>query len=91
MAVTRTAGVLTDDVDGQTFLIGPAGTHIIELNAVGSVVWAAIDGTREIDDLVGVVQRECAGADQQPVAQVRQDVVAFLDELRRLQLVVTDQ
>lgn len=86
-AVERTVGVLTDEVDGRTFLIDQAGTQVIELNAVGSVVWAAIDGTRDIDDLVVAVRQGCAGTDQESPARVRLDVVAFLDELRRLELV----
>jgi Coenzyme PQQ synthesis protein D (PqqD) len=87
MAVSRAEGVLADEIGGRAFLIGRAGTHVVELNAVGSVVWAAIDGQRDVDALVEVVRERLPDPDRIPVAQLRSDVVAFLGELTRLDLV----
>jgi hypothetical protein len=68
-------------------LVGPSGTHVVELNPVGSVVWGAIDGTRTVADLVSAVRAELNADERVSVAQIEGDVQAFLDELRRLELV----
>jgi hypothetical protein len=86
MAITRVPGVHSDVVDGTSILIGPAGTHVIELNAMGSLVWRAIDGQRELPELVTEVLA-AVGPDQVTSDQVGADVAAFVAELTRLDLV----
>lgn len=87
MAVRQVDGVLYDVVDGRAILIGPAGAHVIELNGVGSVVWDAIDGRREVDDLVAAVRVKLTRPDAVPAERLRADVESFLGELVRLELV----
>jgi hypothetical protein len=87
VAVRRADGVVEAMVEGKAVLIGPAGTHVVDLNEVGSVVWAGIDGERELTDLVELVRRALDDPERVPVVQVVKDVAAFLDELRRLELV----
>jgi hypothetical protein len=77
-------GVLADDVGGKAVLIDPSGRHVIELNAVGSLVWRALDGEREVEDLVEVVLE--AVTDDVAPETVDRDVRAFLAELDRLAL-----
>jgi hypothetical protein len=79
-------GVVSDVVSGNTMLVGPKGAEVVEVNAVGSAVWAAIDGQRTIDDLVQVVRQQVAAAADVPVEQLRADVEAFVAELSRLEL-----
>ena len=87
MALRRADGVLDDEVDGRAMLIGSAGTHVIELNALGSLVWAALDGAREVPDLVIVVQEALDDPTAVPASQISADIEAFLAELERLALV----
>jgi hypothetical protein len=86
MPIRRTPGVLSDEIGGTAFLLGPAGTHVIELNALGAVVWDAIDDDQEV---AGIVERVLTKVkpDTVPAQQVEADVRAFLAELTRLELI----
>jgi hypothetical protein len=82
-----TQGILAEVLDGRAALVNPEGTELFTLNPVGSVVWEALDGTRELQDLVDVVLAVC-----KPVTRdvVTADVQHFLDELLGLGLIVSD-
>jgi hypothetical protein len=81
----RAEGVLSETLDGRAALVNPDGTELITLNEVGSVVWDAMDGERELDELVGAVETVCEHVDS---AVARNDVLHFLEELVALGLVV---
>lgn len=87
MAVTRADGVLDTVVEGKAVLIGAAGTHVVDLNPLGTLVWQGLDGEREVGDLVELVRQALDDADSVPSARVEADVTAFLAELERLDLV----
>lgn len=87
MAIARADGVLEDTVDGKAVLIGPAGTQIVELNALGSVVWRAIDGHRDVVDLAQVVQSKLADPAEVQLDQIEADIRSLLSELTQLELV----
>src|SRR5690349_6755736 len=89
VAVVRTDGVLDTVVDGKAVLINAAGTHVVDLNPMGSLVWSGIDGQRELEDLVDLVQQSLSDPSAVPRAQLEADVSAFLNELVRLELVHT--
>jgi hypothetical protein len=88
VAVVRAEGVLDTVVNGKAVLINPAGTQVVDLNALGSLVWAGIDGQREASDLVTLVQESLKATAEVPRAQIAADVAAFLAELIRLELVL---
>ena len=85
-AITRAPGVLDDVVDGRAMLIDSSGAQVVELNGVGSLVWAAIDGTRDVPALVEQVR--AAVEDGPGPERIEADVRAFLTELTRLELVL---
>ena len=87
MALARAEGVLDTVVDGKAVLIGASGTHVVDLNTVGTLVWSGLDGTRELPDLVELVRGAMADPDEVPRTRIEADVSAFLAELRRLELV----
>ncbi len=89
MAVVRAEGVLDTVVDGKAVLINSAGTQVVDLNVMGSLVWSGIDGRRELADLVDLVQESLDDQSEVPRAQIEADVSAFLSELTRLELVHT--
>lgn len=67
------------ELDGETVLLEHTTGAMHLLNPVGTAVWASLDGSRTIDDLVAIISDEAA-ADP---ATVRRDVTAFLRELMR--------
>jgi hypothetical protein len=87
VAVTRADGVLDEIVDGKAVLIGAAGTHVVDLNPLGTLVWSGLDGQREVADLVELVRQALGDPDSIPAPRVEADVAAFLAELERLELV----
>ena len=87
MALTRADGVLDEIVDGKAVLIGAAGTHVVDLNPLGTLVWSGLDGEREVADLVELVRQSLTDPDAIPAPRVEADVTAFLAELERLELV----
>lgn len=87
MALAQAEGVLQTVVDGKAVLIGAAGTHVVDLNTVGTIVWSGLDGTRELPELVELVRAAMEDPDEVPRARIETDVSAFLAELTRLELV----
>lgn len=53
------------------------------LNAVGSVIWSLLDGTRTADDVVAAVRAQV----DDPPASLRDEVMAFLQHLTERNLI----
>jgi hypothetical protein len=87
VALARAEGVLDSTVEGKAVLIGAAGTQVVDLNPLGTLVWGGLDGTRELADLVDLVRDALADPDAVPRARIEADVSAFLDRLSSLELV----
>jgi hypothetical protein len=86
MPIYRQAdGVLAEELDGRAAIVDPAGTELVTLNPVGSLVWSLLDGQRDIDDVVASVAEACAPVERSTVAG---DVSAFLLELTSFGLIV---
>ncbi|HUC37329.1 MAG TPA: PqqD family protein [Acidimicrobiales bacterium] len=81
----RAEGILSEVLDGKAALVNPEGTELVTLNQVGSVVWEALDGERDLDALVRAVTAACESAEPDVVTA---DVSRFLDEMCGLGLVV---
>ena len=83
MALTRNPDVVSDTVEGKAVLVDPAGRELITLNAVGTLVWDALDGTRDAPELCRLIVERYPSM---PAPQVEADVRTFLDELTTLGL-----
>lgn len=70
-------------VDGAAVIILADAGEVNVLNPVGTRVWELIDGTRSIEDIIGVIAREYAVSP----ADASRDVLAFVEELRAAQAV----
>ncbi len=79
--------VVFEVTDGRAVLLDASGTELITLNPVGTIVWNALDGTRDVDALARVLASEFPDVDP---AQLVDDVRRFLDELGDLHLLSTD-
>ena len=84
MAVQRVVGVVSEVVDGKAVLIDATGKELITLNAVGSIVWDAIDGHRERAALVELLAAQFADV---PSDRLAGDVDRFLESLAAAGLV----
>jgi hypothetical protein len=86
MPLQRASEVSYEVLDGRAVILDEKGEEIITLNAVGTLVWEAIDGRRDTADLVShlLPQLEGVGEDE-----LRSDIEEFLGELQQ-QALVTD-
>jgi hypothetical protein len=83
--VGRAPGCTAELVGDRILVVDARGRHITTLNPVGSLVWQAVDGVRDLDAITAEVTRATTGADGD---QVRRDVERFLAELADDGLVV---
>ena len=93
MSTLRRADGFVSRVFGDETVVVPvrAGVANLEkiftMNAVGSTIWQAIDGTATMQELVGRVVREYAVTE----AEASADVSAFVDLLASKGLVVAGE
>jgi hypothetical protein len=80
----RAEQVVAEMVDGRAFLLDESGTEMIVLNAVGALVWNALDRATEVDEIVDLLLPEF---DEGDTGTIHADVSAFLAELQSLKLV----
>ena len=85
MAPARAPDVTFELVDGRVVLVDPSGTELITLNPVGSVVWQALDGERDIRSLAADLHVTFAGVTAE---RLERDLRSYLSELAALGLVV---
>ena len=68
-----------EDLEGEFMLYSEAQTRAVYLNESAALVWRLIDGTRPVDEIVGLLV-EAYGVSPQ---RMREDVKAALQELLR--------
>jgi len=84
MKFRRADNVVLQLVDERAFLLDEQGTEMIVLNAVGTMVWAALDKPCDAGAIAASLQDRF---DDVTLAQLDGDVRDFLDELAELGLV----
>jgi len=82
----RQDGILAQEAHGQTVLLRLEDGGYYALDEVGTRIWELCDGRRGVSDIVAEL---CAEFDA-PEAIVQADVVEFIGDLRREQLLVLD-
>lgn len=83
-ALQRAQSVTYDVVDGRAILVDPRGAELLTLNPVGTMIWEALDGRRDVPELVDHLIDRLDGVQPE---QARADVASFIAELRTLCLV----
>ena len=81
----RSPDVVFDVVGDRAILLDGAGTELITLNAVGTVVWNELDGLRDASELAADLLDRFVGVG---IDELRTDITAFLEELSALGLAV---
>lgn len=79
VALQRRPGVTSEIVDGQAVLIPPSGQDIITLNAIGTLVWTALDTPLDRESLVRRLLDQVTGVEADELSR---DVDKFLRELQ---------
>lgn len=82
--LNRSPDVTYEVVDGQAVLVDPNGRELLTLNAVGTVVWQALDGTRDEAGIVESLSEQFPDVERNDLVR---DVDAFITELRSSGLV----
>ena len=82
--VRRDSGLPFQEIQGRTVVLSPARREVHELDEVGTFLWTRLDRPRTAADLVDSL---CGEFEVEP-GRAREDVRAFLTELRDKGLVV---
>ena len=85
MGLRRAQDVVFEVVDGRAILIDAEGKELITLNPVGSLVWNALDGERDVAAVADHLLPTFEGVTK---AQLESDVGKFLGEMSDEGLVV---
>jgi Coenzyme PQQ synthesis protein D (PqqD) len=83
----RSPRVTYELVDDQAVLVDPGGQELLTLNPVGALVWEAIDGARDEQQIADLIAERFAEVDR---SRIESDVQAFVAELLSSGLVVED-
>lgn len=65
--------------DEGGLVVLPGRSEVKVLNPVGIAVFSRLDGTKDVNDLAGIIAEEF----EIDLPQAREDVIAFLTELHR--------
>ena len=77
--LTKSPDAASRTYDGQATIVLPSRAEVKVLNEVGSRVWDAIDGRRTLGEILESIVSDY----DIPRAQLEQDVVAFVGDLRQ--------
>jgi len=69
--------LLSGRVEDETVLVDEDAAVVWRLNELGGFIWKALEGKRSVEEVVGLVAKEFDA----PEAEVRRDVLAFVEEM----------
>ncbi len=78
----KAEGLLEREIDGEVFVMSPAGDLLHTFKDTARSIWKLIDGTRGIDSLRAAITEEYQVEDRVAFS----DIETFLAELRGLSL-----
>ena len=76
--IARSREIAARELDGEMMIMSARDSTLFNLNAVGTAIWNAADGTTSLKDIVQ--HRVCAEFDVEP-AQALEDAENFVREL----------
>jgi len=85
MGPRRSPEVTYEVVEGRAMLVDPDGAEIITLNPVGTLVWEALDGERDVAGLTAHLLPRLDGVTDD---QLRKDIAEFIGELDAAGLII---
>src|SRR5262249_9364162 len=84
---TRSDGILVAEAQGQTVLLRLSDGSYYALDEVGALIWELCDGERSLQDIVTELCSQFEATERTVTA----DVIEFVGELQREQLLVEAQ
>ncbi len=81
--LARADGVVYEVVDGQAVLVDAVGRELITLNAVGTLIWQALDGESDATAVAESLLPQLEGVTRDELVR---DTTAFVRELLDLGL-----
>ncbi len=84
MATRRRPGVSFEPSGDSVVILNADGTEMTTLNPVGSLVWQALDGER---DVTALARELVSHFEDVSVDELERDIVAFIDDLVSADLV----
>ena len=87
MPFRRADDVVFERFEDRAVLLDPTGAELLTLNAVGTLVWQALDEAADPSSLADRLLPELQGVTAE---ELRRDIQSFLIELKDLGLVVED-
>lgn len=88
MGIGRKEGVTFEDSGDTVVILDEAGSELTSLNPVGSVIWHALDGRRDVTQLAADLVHHFDGVTE---GQLAADIEAFVGELAAADLVDLDR
>ncbi len=84
MSIGRKEGVTFEDSGETVVILDESGSELTSLNPVGSVIWHAFDGQRDVRQLAADLVGRFDGVSEEQLAV---DIEAFVAELAEADLV----
>ena len=75
--IANPVAVLREEFDDWAVLFNPDTAEAVGINPVGVVVWKSLDGDRDLNQILEVVQEQFEGTPD----TAGQDLTAFIDDL----------
>ena len=79
----RSADAYFEVVEDKAVIVDPAGTELLTLNTVGTIVWQSIDGEHDETAIVGELARQFP---DMPSETLEADVRRFIADLEGMNL-----
>ena len=73
-------GFFVEEMEGENLLYRLGGHKAIHLNDTATVIWKLCDGSRTIEDIIGLLAKEYPGSETAVAADVREAIELLVSE-----------
>jgi hypothetical protein len=80
-------GFFVEEMEGENLLYRLGGHKAIHLNHTATVIWKLCDGSRTVEDIIGLLAKEYPGSETTVAADVREAIELLVGEGALLEVV----
>jgi pyrroloquinoline quinone biosynthesis protein D len=73
-------GFFVEEMEGENLLYRLGGHKAIHLNDTATVIWKLCDGSRTVEDIIGLLAKEYPGSETAVAADVREAIELLVSE-----------
>jgi len=73
-------GFFVEEMEGENLLYRLGGHKAIHLNDTATVIWKLCDGSRTVEDIIGLLTKEYPGSETAVAADVREAIGLLVSE-----------